>query len=103
MFYEPCLPNIASRWKEIYIPIYTHVLNEIYYKNPLELLKEPYCEVVGNLKGNYIDMFSAYNYKLFDSTFTKLIKIKEYKNFVAFYDFDSATIFFILGFQPFSV
>lgn len=80
---------------EIYIPIYTHVLNEIYYKKPLELLKQPYCEVVDNLKGNYVDMFSTYNYKLFDSTFTKLIKIKEYKELVAFYDFDSATIFFI--------
>ena len=81
--------------KEIYIPIYTHVLNDIYLNNPLELLKQPYSEVVDNLKGNYIDMFSTYNYQLFDSTFTKMIKIKEYKSCVAFYDFDCATIFFI--------
>lgn len=81
--------------KDIYIPIYSHVLNDIYLNNPLELLKQPYSEVVDNLKGNYIDPFSTYNYKLFDSTFTKLIKIKEYKSGVAFYDFDCATIFFI--------
>lgn len=81
--------------KDIYIPIYTHVLNDIYLNKPLELLKQPYAEVVGNLKGNYIDMFATYNYQLFDSTFTKMIKIKEYNSGVAFYDFDCATLFFI--------
>ena len=89
------LKRFKSLDKQIYIPIYTHVLNDIYLNNPLELLKQPYSEVVDNLKGNYIDMFTTYNYQLFDSTFTKLIKIKEYKNGVSFYDFDSATIFFI--------
>lgn len=81
--------------KEIYIPIYTHILNDIYLNNPLELLKQPYSEVVDNLKGNYVDMFATYNYKLFDSTFTKMVKIYEDKSGAAFYDFDSATIFFI--------
>ena len=85
----------SSLEKDIYIPIYSHVLNDVYLNNPLELLKQPYSEVVDNLKGTYVDMFTTYNYKLFDSTFTKLIKIKEYDKGVAFYDFDSATIFFI--------
>lgn len=89
------LKSFKSNDKDIYIPIYSHVLNDIYYNNPLELLKTPYNEVVDNLSGNYIDMFETYTYKLFDSTFTKMIKIKEYDKFAAFYDFDCCTIFFI--------
>ena len=89
------LRYFRSLEKDIYIPIYSHVLNDVYLNNPLELLKQPYSEVMDNLKGMYIDMFATYNYQLFDSTFTKLIKIKEYEAGVAFYDFDSATIFFV--------
>ena len=56
VFYEPCLPNIASRWKEIYIPIpkdfktfnsikeiaYNAIQNQWNSKEQIQLLKNNY-------------------------------------------------------------
>lgn len=89
------LKSFYSTNIEIYIPFFSHTLNNIYTNSPLDLLKPPYSEVLNKMSGNFIDMFSTYNFHLFDSNFTKLVKIKSYDSITAFYDFDFGMLFFI--------
>lgn len=89
------LKSFKSNNIDIYIPIFSHTLNDIYYNDPLELLKEPYQSILKKYDTNFIDLFSTYNFEVFDSNFTKLIKIKDYGDIVAFYDFDFGILFFV--------
>lgn len=89
------LKSFKSNDIDIYIPIFSHTLNDIYYNDPLELLKEPYESILKKYNTNFIDLFTTYNFDVFDSNFTKLIKIKDYGDIVAFYDFDFGMLFFI--------
>lgn len=80
---------------KIYIPIFSHVINEIYYNEPTKLLEVPYNELITNYTNNLIDPFDTYGLNLFDSNFTKLVLVKKYENSAVFYDFDLATVYII--------
>lgn len=80
---------------KVYIPIFSHVINEIYYKEPTKLLEVPYNELFSNYTNNLIDPFDTYGLSLFDSNFTKLVLVKKYDNNAVFYDFDLATVYII--------
>ncbi len=80
---------------KIYIPFFSHSINDLYINEPIKLLEMPYSELLTNFKNNIIDPFDTYDINLFDSNFTKLVEIKKYDNFTALYDFDLATIFLV--------
>ena len=79
----------------IYLPIYSRAMNLIYNDDPIKLLEYPYTEIVKDARSSCIDLFDLYNYDLYASPFTHLIKIKEDKTSCAFYHPDFETIFII--------
>lgn len=81
----------------IYVPILSMNVNNIYYSEPFKLIQPPYDQLFTNPLPQYIDAFETYNYELFASFFTKLVKIKEYDKFQVFYYNDLETIFVING------
>ena len=80
---------------KIYIPLFPYAINYIYFNDPFKLLEAPYDMLLESGSSNFIDLFELYNIKLFDSFFTKLVKIKTSEKATAFYHFDLATIFII--------
>lgn len=89
------LRYFESKSIKIYIPFFPHLINNIYINEPNKLLENPYNKLKDDYEDNLIDSFDIYNVDLFNSNFTKLIKIKDYDHLTAFYDFDFATIYFI--------
>lgn len=79
----------------IYIPIYSRGLNFIYVDEPSKLLVYPYNELKEEPLSTCIDLFDEYNLKLYDSSFTNLIKIGEDRTSAAFYHVEFETIFII--------
>lgn len=89
------LKSFNSNNTRIFVPFFSHLINNIYFNEPYKLLNEPYNAIFDSFVGNIIDPFECYNYELFDSLFTKLVKIKKYNDSTVFYHFDTATIFMI--------
>jgi hypothetical protein len=79
----------------IYIPFYSVGLNLIYNDECSKLSSYPYDELKTKPASTCIDCFDLYNYKLFESPFTSLIKIKEDATTCAYYHADFETIFII--------
>ncbi|MEG0977665.1 MAG: hypothetical protein RSE56_00270 [Bacilli bacterium] len=89
------LKSFVSNDTHVFVPFFSHIINNIYYNEPYKLLNEPYNILFDQYTENLIDPFECYSHNLFDSLFTKLIKIKQYGQSVVFYHFDLATIFVI--------
>jgi len=79
----------------IYIPIYSRGLNLIYNDEPTKLSEYPYSDLADKPLSACIDIFDVYNYALYTSEFTNLIKIKEDKSSAAFYHKEFETIYII--------
>ena len=79
----------------VYIPFFSRGLNLIYNDQPTRLLDYPYSELKDKPFTACIDLFDMYNYSLFASNFTSLIKIKEDKTSAAFYHKEFETIYII--------
>ena len=89
------LPYLNDGANKVYIPIFTRALNIIYTTDFEKLLKAPYDKLLKDFSTSVIDPFENYSFSLYDSFFTKLLKVKETKKEAAFYHFDSQTIYFI--------
>lgn len=89
------MPYLVEEESKIYVPIFSKSLNIIYEKEPYRFLTYPY----NNLKNDYIDSIidplETYGYSLFDSFFTKLVKIGEGHTCAAFFSIDYLTIYII--------
>lgn len=79
----------------IYIPFYSRGLNLIYNDQPTRIMEYPYCDLKDKPLSACIDLFDVYNYSLYTSPFTSLIKIKEDKSSAAFYHKEFETIYII--------
>lgn len=79
----------------IYIPVFSRSLNLIYNEECSKVLEYPYSNLLQNPRSSCIDLFDVYNYELYDSPFSSLIKIKEDKTSCAFYHPDFETIYII--------
>jgi hypothetical protein len=79
----------------IYIPLYSQGLNLIYNDECSKLFEYPYNQLKNDPSTAAIDLFDVYNYALYDSKFTHLIKIKEDKSSAAFYHPEFETIYII--------
>ena len=89
----PCLP---LEGEDIFVPILSRSVNEIYDKNILKFELPQYRMLLGN---NYeallVDPFDSYRGDLFDSNFTNLILVRKSGNTWAFFDYDSLSIYFV--------
>ena len=89
------LPYLSLSNSKIFIPVFTRTLNSIYTDDYERLMKPPYDNLLKEYSASLIDPFETYNFALYDSFFTKLLKVKETNDVAAFYHFDSQTIYFI--------
>lgn len=90
-----CAPYFEVDSARIYIPIYSRAMNLIYNDYSSKLTHYPYSELAQKPISSCIDTFDIYNYQVYDSPFTSLIKIKEDKSSAAFYHPDFETIYII--------
>lgn len=89
------LPYVQLGEEKIYIPFFSRALNKIYREECTKLLELPYSALMKNFSDSIVDPFETYNFPLYESMFTKLVKIKEQDKVSALYDIDYQTIFFV--------
>ena len=80
---------------KIFIPFFTRSLNEIYNDDPEKLLTYPYDGLAENFKDTVIDPFDTYGSELYNSHFSRLVKIKQEDKETAFFHYDTNTIYFV--------
>ena len=69
------LPFYEIGEDRIYIPTLSKEINDLYYRNIAELTEPKYQDVIKNSLNTYVDPFETYGVELFNSTFTRLIKL----------------------------
>lgn len=80
---------------KIFIPFFSKALNSIYTREPEKLLKEPFNGLKETFSGSLIDPFDTYGANLYNSSFSRLIKVGENGNEFAFFHYDTNTIYII--------
>ena len=80
---------------KIFIPFFSKALNSIYTREPEKLLKEPFKGLRETFTGSLIDPFDTYGANLYNSSFTRLIKVGEKDDEYAFFHYDTNTIYII--------
>ena len=80
---------------KIYIPFFSRSLNSLYYREPEKLLVPPYNNLKEQFSDSVIDPFDVYGAELYNSNFTRLLKLKEQDGITAYFHYDTNTIYFI--------
>ena len=80
---------------KIFIPFFTRSLNQIYFEEPEKLLTYPYNGLRENFKDTVIDPFDTYGSELYNSHFSRLVKIRKEDKETAFFHYDTNTIYFV--------
>ena len=88
-------PYIRAQKAKIYIPFFSKAFNLIYLNDPMKLTKYPYVNLKEEFNDALIDPFDAYGYELYNSYFTRLIKISECDKTAGFFHYDTNTIYII--------
>lgn len=89
------LPYFVLNKSKIYIPFFSLALNLIYFKEPEKLLTYPYNQLKENFADSAIDPFDIYGPSLYDSLFTRLVKIGTNGKEIAFFHYDTNTIYIV--------
>ena len=89
------LPYYQDGKDKIFIPFFTRSLNEIYFDDPEKLLTYPYDGLAENFKDTVIDPFDTYGSELYNSHFSRLVKIRKEDKETAFFHYDTNTIYFV--------
>ncbi len=89
------LPYLNLNKNKVYIPIFALPLNIVYSKNPEKLYMYPYTLLRSDYYELIIDLFDVYGPNLFDSYFTRLIKISSNGKETAFLNYDTNTVYII--------
>ncbi|MCX5775502.1 MAG: hypothetical protein NTV44_03980 [Firmicutes bacterium] len=89
------LPYLLDGQDKIYIPLFPRALNLVYREEADKLLDFPYNKIRTEFSSSLIDPFETYNYALFNSFFTKLVKLQGDKTSMAFYHYDYQAIYII--------
>lgn len=88
-------PYFVYKKEKIYIPILTPAVNYIYLHEPEKLLIAPYNSLIKDFSQILVDPFDVYGTSLFDSPFTRLINVGTNGKIVAFFHYDTNTIYFV--------
>jgi hypothetical protein len=89
------LPYLKFNNTKIYILFFNLNTNEIYSSNSEKMSQEPYVNLQSNYVPFIIDPFATYGVEMFESLFTKLVRIDECMTTVAFYHYDLNAILMI--------
>ncbi len=89
------LPHFAWKQKEIYVPIFASGLNTRYDKEIVQLAKRPLkgLRAPNGIDVFFVNPFSTYGTALYDSTFTRLMRIMSYERETVFYSYSFDTIY----------
>lgn len=89
------LPYIKYNGYKVFITFFNKVTNEIYSHSTDKFGLVPYDTIIRKYGQFVVDPFENYKIDVFDSLFTKFVKIDEDPTAVAFYHYDLNTIFII--------
>ncbi len=90
------LPYFVSKEGEvIYIPCFPKALNMIYAKDAMKLNEPPYDALKKDFVASLIDPFDEYGFQIYDSLFSRLLKVGEKDEVAFFYHVDFANIYVI--------
>lgn len=89
------LPYYQEKNEKIYIPVFSRTLNQIYLNEPEKLLTSSYNGLKEDFKGTLVDPFDTYGSELYNSHFSRLVKISSVDKETAFFHYDTNTIYFI--------
>lgn len=88
-------PYYQEGQKKIYIPFFTRSLNQIYYDEPEKLLTSPYAGLKDKFQDTVIDPFDTYGSEIYNSHFSRLVKVRQDDKETAFFHYDTNTIYFV--------
>lgn len=88
-------PYLEEKEGRIYIPFFSKSINLLYLNEPEKLNEYPYTELIKTFSSMAIDPFDTYGAELYNSHFTKLVKISTYKEVTAFFHYDTFTIYLV--------
>ena len=91
---EP-LPYYQEGNHRIFVPIFSRSINQIYDGDFSKLQDRNYKLLLSNFQPLCIDPFDLYGNDLFNSYFTKFILVQDEGKIKAYYDYDSATLYFV--------
>lgn len=80
---------------KIYIPFFSKAINLIYLNEPTKLLKFPYSSLMDDFTDTMVDPFDTYGYELYNSYFTRLIKVFEKDDEAVFFHYDTNTLYIV--------
>jgi len=90
------LPYFTYKNTKIFVPFFSFGINILYTLEPEKLLKHPYDFLLANFEESLIDPFDTYGFIIFDSLYSKLIKIGEKENVAAaYFHYDTNTIYIV--------
>lgn len=81
--------------EKVFIPFFSRSLNLLYFREPEKLLVPPYNNLKDQFAESVIDAFDVYGAELFNSNFTRLLKVKTKGKITAYFHYDTYTIYFI--------
>lgn len=88
-------PYLETKEGRIYIPFFPKSINSLYLNEPEKLNEYPYTDLLKAFSGLVIDPFDTYGSELYNTHYTKLVKIDSYQNVTAFFHYDTFTIYMI--------
>ena len=89
------LPYFSERGNKIFIPFFSRAINDIYSREPMKLLKEPYASLHNHFDNTSVDPFDTYGASLYNSFFTALVKVGSNGKECAYFHYDTNTIYIV--------
>ena len=89
------LPYFSENGQKIFVPFLPRAINQIYTNEPIKLLEEPYLTLKTNYQNSAIDPFDLYGPELFNSFFTRLVKVGTNGMEIAYFHYDTNTIYIV--------
>ena len=88
-------PYYVDDKNKIYIPFFSRSLNQLYLREPEKLLVKPYVDLKNNFADSVVDPFDTYGALLYDSLYTRLLRIETRNDETAYFHYDTNTIYFV--------
>ena len=89
------LPYFQDGNTKIFVPVFPRSINKIYSDNFFSFQDRNFKKLLTHFEALLIDPFDTYGPELYNSFFTKLVKVKTVKGEVAYYNYDSYEIYIV--------
>ena len=88
-------PYYQEGKNKIYIPFFSRSLNQIYFDEPEKILTSPYSELKDKFQDTVMDPFDTYGSEIYNSHFSRLVKVLTVDKETAFFHYDTNTIYLV--------